>query len=280
MWDSINKFGDDLDPNIEIPKGFDIYSLIMPKEEITKEIENGIEKLEVSSLFDKYLPDNDWYPFLQEEIGKEYFKNIEEKVKKSFENGLIYPEKKNIFRAFELTPLKNIKVIIIGQDPYPGVCKKTNIPYANGLAFSVNKECSIPASLRNMYKEMERCGLTIPNTGELEKWAKQGVFLLNTQLTVVKGKPNSHKFWQKFTDNIIKYLGTLDKKLVYVLMGGNALSKYKYISKNNARFVITSHPSPLSYKKKLKSYPAFYGSNIFLDINENLRKLKLKEIKW
>ena len=239
------------------------------------------EEVKEESIFMKYIPKNDWYEFFKQEINKPYFKDIENKYKESIKSKTVYPNQKQIFRAFSLTSINNLKVIIIGQDPYPGICRKTNVPYANGLAFSVNKECSIPQSLKNMYKELINCGYKKPKTGELEKWATQGVFLLNTQLSVEKGNANSHRFWNKFTDNVIKYIGSKNKKVVFVLMGGNALKKYKLIPKNkNTKNVITSHPSPLGFKKKLRSYPPFYNSEIFLKINNKLRELGREKIKW
>ena len=245
------------------------------------EIVNKVEKMRISSIFEKYIPTNDWNKIIKNELSQDYFKTIENKFTESIKKEIIYPKKSKIFRAFTLTPINKIKVVIIGQDPYPGKCRKTNVPYANGLAFSVNKECSIPKSLNNMYKEMDRSGFKIPKTGELEKWAKQGVFLINTQLSVEAGNANSHKFWQKFTDVIIKKLSEMDKKIVFVLMGGNALKKYKIIKKcRDNKFVITSHPSPLSFKKKLRSYPPFYGSNIFVNINNKLQELGLEKINW
>lgn len=279
-----------------IPKDFDLYSLIMPDDlkkefsdnkegsvESIETVENGMKRLRIDSIFEKYIPNNDWYIFFHDELIKKYFKNIEEQFKKSTESTeTIYPKTENIFRAFQLTPIKKIKVVIIGQDPYPGICKKTNVPFANGLAFSVNKECSIPASLRNMYKELKYEGFKVPDTGELESWSKQGVFLLNTQLSVEKGNANSHRFWKKFTDNVITHLCTKNNDgLVFVLMGGNALKKYKLIPKNkHTKFVITSHPSPLGYKKDLRSYPPFFESNIFKKINMKLIELKKEGIKW
>ena len=291
MWDSMNHDDNDTYKG-EIPDDFDLYSLVMPdklkreeKEEIKEDdietVKDGMKSLKISTIFDKYLPNNDWYPYFCDEMSKDYFKTIEEQYKKSLENSFVYPKRCNIFRAFNLTSKKNLSVVILGQDPYPGVCPKTRKPYANGLAFSVNKECSIPGSLRNMYKELDRCGLKVPKTGELESWSKQGVFLMNTQLSVEKGKRDSHKFWQKFTDNVIKHIATLDKKIIFVLMGRSALKKYKFIPKNKkTKIIITSHPSSLSFKRKLRSYPAFYESNIFIKINNKLEELGLRQINW
>ena len=288
MWDDNNyyRFNNLRTNDIIIPPGFDLP--MSPEEEKKEESEieeviGGMEKIRISSIFEKHIPQNDWYMFFNDEMIKEYFKNIEIKFIESTQNKeiKIYPKIENIFRAFKLTNLKKIKVVIIGQDPYPGVCRKTNVPYANGLAFSVNKECSIPGSLRNMYKELEYEGFSVPKTGELEDWAKQGVLLLNTQLSVEERNPNSHRFWNEFTDNVIKHICELNKSIVFVLMGGNALKKYKLIPKNKlTKFVITSHPSVLGYKKNLRSYPPFFESNIFKNINNKLNQLSEKDIKW
>lgn len=300
-WDNNYNNIDNLN-DVIIPDGFDLYSLLMsedilseikqqdleiPKlyEEDESEIEEvigGMQKIRVSSIFEKYIPKNDWYMFFTDEMVKEYFKTIEEKYLESIKNEIeIYPKMENIFRAFNLTSLKNIKVVIIGQAPYPSRCQNTKVPYANGLAFSVNKECTIPASLKNIYKELEYEGFNIPKTGDLEHWGKQGVLLLNTQLSVEKRNPNSHKFWQQFTDNVIKHICGLDKRLVFVLMGENALKKYKLIPKNTiTKFVITSHPSLLDFTKKLHAYPPFYHSNIFKNINKKLIEMEENDIKW
>lgn len=293
MWDNQDYKFTKLERTVQIPDDFDLYSLLMPQEkkedeeteneDSIEEIENGMKKLRIDSIFEKYIPKNDWYKFFYDELNKKYFKEIEEKYQTSLDKKVeIYPKIENLFRAFNLTPINKIKVIMIGQDPYPGICKKTDVPFANGLAFSVNKECSIPASLRNMYKELKYEGFKVPKTGELENWSNQGVFLLNTQLSVEKGNANSHRFWREFTDNVIKHLcEERGKGLVFVLMGGNALKKYKLIPKHRTKkFVITSHPSPLGYKKNLRSYPPFFESNIFKNINAKLLLLQEEEIKW
>ena len=286
-----------LERDVGIPADFDLYSLVMPddlkekmedlkivdKEDSIEEISGGMKKLNINSIFEKHIPKNDWYRFFHDELQKDYFKEIEKKYQDSLDSEKeIYPKIEDTFRAFNLSSLDNIKIVIIGQDPYPGICRKTQVPFANGLAFSVNKECSIPASLRNMYKELKYEGYEVPKTGELENWAKQGVFLLNTQLSVEKGNANSHKFWKKFTDNVIQYLCKNNNKgLIFVLMGGSALKKYKLIPKNKlTKFVIRSHPSPLGYKKNLRSYPPFFESDIFKITNMKLKKMRNEEIKW
>lgn len=234
------------------------------------------------SIFKYYIPQNNWKEIFTNEINKDYFKKIEEKYKKSCENNIVYPSIENTFKAFELTDLNNIKVIILGMDPYPGECRKTKIPYANGLAFSVNKKCSIPSSLKNIYKELEHEGYDIENRdGDLTNWANQGILLINTQLSVVKNKPNTHKFWNKFTDNILKYILDKNDNIKLLLLGGNALNKIKKLKLEDYKNkIITSHPSPLSYKRKLKEYPPFFQSNVFNKINELLKNENFDVISW
>lgn len=271
----------------EIPKDFkfNIYfnNNIDKKEDTVSEspeleILNEMNKIEISKTFDKYIPNNDWYLYFCDEMSKTYFKFIEYRFNE-YKN--IYPKKEDIFRAFKSTPLNKIKVLILGQEPYHDICKKTNKPCANGLAFSVNKECSIPSSLQNMYNELERTGFKKRNTGDLEDWAEQGVFLLNSLLSVEKENPNSHIFWKKFTNNVIKFIIEQNKKIVLVLMGRKALVKMKFIKKRETlKIIITSHPSRVSFKKKLKTFPSFYKSNIFLNINKALKELGHSEIKW
>ena len=211
--------------------------------------------------------------FLNTEKQKDYFKKIIHKYEDSLSHNIVFPHKKDIFKSFEIT---NIKVVIIGQDPYYSKCKKTNIPYANGLAFSVNSQCNIPSSLKNIFKELDYNR----TNGDLTDWTNQGVFLLNTQLSVIQGKPNSHKFWNKFTDNVIKYISDNYNDIIFVLWGGNSLKKKKLIDDNKHHLFITSHPSPLSYKKTLKNYPMFYGYNIFNKINDKLTQLNKNIINW
>lgn len=302
MWNNNNDFGKNLDPNLKIPDDFDLFSLIMPDDIVEKynkekekklletseqeelkieEVINGMELLKLNSVFEKIIPNNDWYPFFYDEMNKDYFKIIEKKYIEAKDNNFILPKEKRIFRAFKLTPLKSVRVVILGQDPYHSICKKSQKYHANGLAFSVNKECSIPPSLRNMFKEIKRTGFKGLKDGELEPWTKQGVLLMNTQLTVEKSNANSHKFWTKFTDNIISYLSDLKTPIVFVLMGGNALNKYKLIKRGKTKkIIVTSHPSPLGYKKPLRSYPPFFESNIFININKKLREMGEREIEW
>lgn len=230
--------------------------------------------------------DNDWNFFLENEFKKEYFVNIKDKYYESKKkvnniNLRIFPKEEDIFRAFKLTSIKNIKIVIIGQDSYHSICPKTKIPYANGLAFSTQNGClSIPKSLYNIFKELKN-DLNIENkSNDLTKWAEQGVFLLNTQLSVVEKNPNSHKFWNTFTDNVINYISNNCKNIIFIIWGANSLKKCQFIDKNKHFLFISSHPSPLSAYKKLDKYDSFLGSKIFSKINNKLLELKKEQINW
>ena len=199
------------------------------------------------------------------------FKTIVEiESQKEYEIKTIYPPKEQIFRALNLCDFDDVKVVILGQDPY-------HEPHqANGLAFSVTKDVRIPPSLVNIYKEIhDDLGLPIPNHGDLTYWAKQGVLLLNNVLTVERGKANSHKGlgWETFTLNIVRYLNEREKPLVFILWGKNAIEKKKYI--DSRHLVLTSvHPSPLS------AYRGFFGSRPFSKTNEFLIKNGMTPIDW
>ena len=229
---------------------------------------------------------NDWDNFLSNEFKKKYFINIknkyyESKKKSNYLNLRIFPKEEYIFHAFKLTSINNIKIVIIGQDSYHSICTKTKIPYANGLAFSTQYGCSsIPKSLYNIFKELEN-DLNIQNkSNDLTKWAEQGVLLLNTQLTVVEKNPNSHKFWNEFTDNVINYISNNCENIIFVIWGRNSLKKTKFIDKNKHFLFISSHPSPLSAYKKLSQYDSFFGSKIFSKINNKLLELRKQPINW
>lgn len=211
-----------------------------------------------------------WNEFINEEKNKDYYKVLERKVEEAYQNTICYPEYDNIFNAFKLTSVEDLKVVILGQDPY----HEPN--QAHGLSFSVLCE-KLPPSLVNIYKEISSdLGVEVKQDGNLDYLAKQGVLLLNTILTVEHGKALAHKSfgWEKFTDNVIKYINTLDKPVVYILWGSNAISKKKMIT-NPKHYVITSvHPSPLS------SYRGFFGSKPFSKTNEFLKNNNIEEIKW
>lgn len=214
---------------------------------------------------------NDWDHLLEDEFKKEYYKYIEEFLEKEYREKTVYPQKEDIFTAFKWTAYKDTKVVILGQDPYHGKNQ------SHGLAFSVKKGIKTPPSLRNIYKELHSdLGFTIPNNGYLEKWAKQGVLLLNTALTVREGEANSHKKigWEIFTDKIIEILNQRDDPMVFILWGNNAKSKEKYIKNKNHYIIKSVHPSPLS------AFRGFFGSKVFSKTNDFLKSLDQEEIDW
>lgn len=214
---------------------------------------------------------NSWDEILKDEYQKDYFKNIAMFVNKEYREKTIFPPKSNILRAFKLTDYDNVKVVILGQDPYHGINE------ANGLAFSVSKGVRLPPSLQNIYKELYNdLGITVSTNGDLEKWAREGVLLLNSVFTVEKDKPASHKNigWEQFSDEVIKKVNEKNTPVVFILWGNFAKSKAKYIT-NPIHLVITSpHPSPFS------AYSGFFGSKPFSRTNEFLRKNNIKEIDW
>ena len=211
---------------------------------------------------------NSWDEILKEEFKKDYFVNIEKQLEKT--NKIIYPKKENIFRALKLTDYNDIKVVILGQDPYHGENE------ANGLCFSVNKDVKIPPSLRNIFKELkEDLNIERDNT-DLSDWALQGILLLNTILTVEKDKPFSHKNigWNYFTDNIINKINQKKESVIFVLWGNAAREKKKLITNKNHIIIESAHPSPLSYTR------GFKNSKPFSKINKILKEQNKKEIKW
>ena len=214
---------------------------------------------------------NDWKEILEEEFQKEYFVKLKAILEEEYKNYTVYPPKKDILNAFFLTPYSEVKVVLLGQDPYH------QRGQAHGLAFSVNYGIKTPPSLVNMYKELQNdLGLYIPNNGFLEKWAKQGVLLLNTTLTVRDSQANSHSGigWQTFTDNIIKKLNEREKPIIFILWGNNAKSKEKFIDTNKHYILKGVHPSPLSANK------GFFGCKHFSEANRILKELNEKEIDW
>lgn len=214
---------------------------------------------------------NYWDTVLDSEYHKEYFANIVKFVNKVYKEKTIFPPKGRILSALDITDYNDVKVVILGQDPYHGIGE------ANGLAFSVNDGVKIPPSLKNIYKELhDDLGIEIPNTGNLESWAKEGVLLLNSVLTVEKDKPASHKNigWETFTDSIIKKLNERDKPIVFILWGNFAKSKKELITNPKHLVLTSSHPSPFSVNY------GFFGSKPFSKTNEFLRKNGIKEIDW
>ena len=214
---------------------------------------------------------NDWDSVLADEFSKEYFIKIKEFVDAEYDNKIIYPPYEDIFNAFKLTPLSNVKVVILGQDPYHEEGQ------AHGLAFSTPDGRPIPRSLKNIFKEINaEYGYPIPESGCLESWAKEGVFLLNTVLTVEDGNANSHSKcgWQEFTDNVIRILNEQDQPIVFMLWGKQAEKKKELITNPNHLVLITSHPSPFSARR------GFLGSNHFKLANEFFKNNNENEINW
>ena len=214
---------------------------------------------------------NSWDDILAGEFQKPYYLKLREFLTNEYETKVIYPDKENIFNALKLTPYEEVKVVILGQDPYHGPGQ------AHGLSFSVQPEVKTPPSLQNMYKELrDDLGCYIPNNGYLVPWAKQGVLLLNTVLTVRAGEANSHrkKGWENFTDEVIGKLNEREKPAVFLLWGNNAKEKMNIIT-NPKHFILTSvHPSPLSATR------GFMGCKHFSKTNEILTSLGEKEIDW
>ena len=212
----------------------------------------------------------DWNTFIEEEKKKDYFKKLMLNVNKEYEDNICYPSYDNIFHAFEMTPLDNVKVVILGQDPY----HEPN--QAHGLAFSVLCD-KLPPSLINIYKEMESdLGIKVKQDGNLDYLARQGVLLLNTVLTVRKGEAFSHKDygWQIFTDNVIKLLNELNQPIVFILWGSPSIKKEKLLNNPNHLIIKSAHPSPLS------SYRGFFGSKPFSKTNNFLIRNGIKPINW
>ncbi len=214
-----------------------------------------------------------WQKLLNSEFEKPYFKRIANTLLSDTENGkIIYPNENQIFEAFNLTPFHEIKVVILGQDPYHGEGE------ANGLCFSVNEGVKIPPSLRNIFKELSTdiSGFEKPIHGNLQNWSKQGVLLINTSLTVIKDQANSHSKigWQQFTNKIIESISNQNEKIVFILWGKNAHDKMEFINPNKHFIIKTVHPSPLSASR------GFFGSKPFSKTNEFLLANNKTSIEW
>jgi len=213
-----------------------------------------------------------WKKKLSEEFGKEYFKELTSFVKEEYKSGPVYPHPKNIFRAFELTPFDEVKVVILGQDPYHGPRQ------AIGLSFAVEEGVTVPPSLRNIYKELESdFGKPLIHTdGDLSRWAKQGVLLLNATLTVRARAANSHqgKGWEQFTDAVIRTLSEELDHLVFILWGNYARSKKALIDSSKHLIIESTHPSPFSASN------GFFGSKPFSKTNAYLEKHGKKAVEW
>ena len=214
---------------------------------------------------------NKWDNLLKEEVNKEYFKTLINYINEEYKEKTIYPKKTEVFNAFKYTDYDNVKVVILGQDPYHGPNQ------AEGLSFSVSNEVIKPPSLKNIFKELESdLEIPFPEHNSLKPWAKEGVLLLNAVLTVEEHKPASHanKGWETFTDEIIKILNKKEEPVVFILWGNYAREKKAYIT-NPIHYVIESpHPSPFSARN------GFFGSKPFSKTNEFLKSKGIKEINW
>ncbi len=214
---------------------------------------------------------NEWWPFLQDEWQKPYFVELSKFVHDAYEHKTIFPPKDKVFSAFEVCDYSDVKVVILGQDPYH------ELHQAHGMCFSVNPGVKIPPSLINIYKELhDDVGCYIPNNGYLMPWAKQGVFLLNTVMTVEEGKANSHagKGWEIFTDHTIEKLNEKDSPIVFLLWGRNARNKASMIDTKKHLVLECAHPSPLS------AYHGFFGCKHFSKTNSFLIEHGKEPIHW
>ena len=214
---------------------------------------------------------NDWLTPLKPEFSKPYYKKLYQTVNEEYRTHLIFPPADDIFNAFAFTPLSEVKVVILGQDPYHGDGQ------AHGLCFSVKPDVEIPPSLVNIYKELQDdCGCYIPNNGYLTKWAKQGVLLLNTVLTVRAHQANSHRGigWEEFTDAVIEAVNEQDRPIVFLLWGSPARAKKSMLNNPKHLILEAPHPSPLS------AYRGFFGSRPFSRTNKFLQQHGIEPIDW
>lgn len=212
-----------------------------------------------------------WEDFFKEEEKKDYYQNLMSQVNKAYETTTVFPPKDKIYNAFDLTPLENTKVVILGQDPYHGAGQ------AQGLAFSTPEEIKNPPSMRNMLKEInEDMGSSHCENGDLTSWAKDGVLLINAILTVEEAKAKSHHKmgWEKFTDNLITFISNNCSDIVFILWGASAIKKQKIIDESKHHILSGVHPSPLS------AYRGFFGCKHFSQTNDILKSLGKEEIKW
>lgn len=211
-----------------------------------------------------------WDIVLKDEYKKKYFESLGLFIKNEYKTKIVYPEYKNIFNALRYTDYNEVKVVILGQDPYHGPNE------AHGLSFSVREGVMIPPSLRNIFKELYNDLGIKKNTTDLTCWAKQGVLLLNSVMTVIKDKPLSHKDkgWEIFTDKIIEILGNRKEPIVFILWGSFARNKKELISNKNHLIIESVHPSPLSASR------GFFGSKPFSKTNTFLEKNGIKKIDW
>lgn len=215
--------------------------------------------------------ENDWDKVLQDEFKLSYYQQLRTFLKEAYAKEVVYPPMDRMWTAFQLTPYQGVKVVILGQDPYHGKGQ------AHGLSFSVNPDIQIPPSLRNMFKELiDDMQCEMPTTGSLVGWAKQGVLLLNTVLTVREGAAHSHrqKGWEQFTDSVIRHLSASNERIVFILWGNPARTKKKLIDLEKHAVVEAVHPSPLS------AHRGFFGSRPYSKVNEQLKVWGKKPINW
>lgn len=219
----------------------------------------------------KKILDNDWGPLLEEEFHKPYYLALREFLKKEYAENTVYPSMRDIFNALKYTPFHNVKVVLLGQDPYHGPGQ------AHGLSFSVKPGVKIPPSLKNIFKELkDDLGCDIPNNGCLVKWANEGVLLLNTVLTVRAGEAHSHKGkgWEAFTDKVISLINERETPVIFILWGKPAQEKISLIDTKRHTVIQSPHPSPFSANR------GFFGSHPFSKTNETLLGLGEKPIDW
>src|SRR3990167_7725694 len=216
--------------------------------------------------------ESSWKEALRDEFGLDYFKSLREFVKEEYQHAIIYPAPKNIFRCFELCPFDKVEVVVLGQDPYHGPRQ------ANGLCFAVHEGVPLPPSLQNIFKEIESdLGQILKKrSGDLERWARQGVLLLNATLTVRARTAGSHqgKGWEKFTDAVIRKLSEERENLVFILWGNYAKAKGAHIDRTKHLVIESAHPSPFS------AYNGFFGSKPFSKTNDYLSAHSKKPIDW
>lgn len=214
---------------------------------------------------------NNWDNLLREEYQKEYFKNLIDFIKKEYKEKTIYPKENAVFNALRYTDFDNVKVVILGQDPYHGPNR------AEGLSFSVSNEVLKPPSLQNIFKELESdLGIPFPKKNSLIPWTKEGVLLLNAVLTVEEHKPTSHKDrgWEQFTDEVIKIINKKETPVVFILWGAYARKKKELITNPKHLIIESAHPSPFSARN------GFFGSKPFSRANKFLKDNNLNEIDW
>ena len=213
----------------------------------------------------------DWNPLLKQEFEKPYWKELQRYVYEERSHSKVFPENDEVFTAFQLTPYRDVKILILGQDPYHGEGQ------AHGLSFSVQKDVPIPPSLRNIYKELNSdLGTEIPTHGNLEPWALQGVLLLNATLTVRAHQPGSHqgKGWETFTDQVIRKVNEKEEKTIFLLWGAFARRKSVLIDQERHHIIQSAHPSPLS------AHRGFFGSRPFSEANHVLKDSGRGSVNW